>query len=143
MPKPTHVSRQSGSPGWHKNRRRVRDGFDDLAYLPGSPDVWDATLVACAYADQVYTSADSGTTWTAQTTAGIRNWHRVASSADGTKLVACVLNGRPYTFSEYLVQTTPGTSGSVTGGALDALEIQYIGDDTWRPLSYVGDLDAE
>lgn len=50
MPKPTHVSRQSGSPGWHKNRRRVRDGFDDLAYLPGSPDVWDATLVACAYA---------------------------------------------------------------------------------------------
>jgi hypothetical protein len=35
----------------------------------------------------IYISADSGTTWTA-TTAPITNWSAVASSADGSKLVA-------------------------------------------------------
>src|SRR5690349_5902631 len=35
----------------------------------------------------IYTSADSGMTWI-QTTAPINNWTSVASSADGTKLVA-------------------------------------------------------
>ena len=50
MPNPTYVPKQSDSPGWHKNRRRVREGFSDLAYLPAPPGVWDATLVACAYA---------------------------------------------------------------------------------------------
>jgi hypothetical protein len=35
---------------WTKNRRHLRDGFSDLAYLPRSPLVWDATLSAYAYA---------------------------------------------------------------------------------------------
>ena len=36
----------------------------------------------------LYTSIDSGATWTAQTGAGKRYWASVASSSDGTKLVA-------------------------------------------------------
>ena len=36
----------------------------------------------------IYTSTDSGATWTEQTDSGTRNWYGVASSSDGTKLVA-------------------------------------------------------
>ena len=36
----------------------------------------------------IYTSTDSGATWTARTIAGARAWYAIASSADGTKLAA-------------------------------------------------------
>lgn len=36
----------------------------------------------------IYTSIDSGNTWTRRDTAGAKNWYRVASSADGLKIVA-------------------------------------------------------
>ena len=38
----------------------------------------------------LYTSTDSGATWTERTSAGNDNWYSVASSADGTKLAAIV-----------------------------------------------------
>jgi hypothetical protein len=44
----------------------------------------------------IYTSADSGATWTL-TSAPFTNWQSVASSADGTKLVAAVKGGQIYT----------------------------------------------
>jgi hypothetical protein len=39
----------------------------------------------------IYTSSDSGATWT-QTTAPRQDWQQVASSSDGTKLVAVSSN---------------------------------------------------
>ena len=51
-------------------------------------------LVAVVRNGQVYTSADSGVTWTPRLTDANRDWMSVASSADGTKLVA-VLDGGP------------------------------------------------
>jgi photosystem II stability/assembly factor-like uncharacterized protein len=44
-----------------------------------------AAVVANGY---IYTSTDSGVTWTEQTSAGSKNWKSIASSADGTRLVA-------------------------------------------------------
>jgi hypothetical protein len=41
----------------------------------------------------IYTSTNSGLTWTPQTVAGYRQWSGVASSADGTTLAAVVGNG--------------------------------------------------
>ena len=38
-----------------------------------------------------------GATWTARTSAGSRSWYGVASSSDGTKLVAVVDGGYIYT----------------------------------------------
>jgi len=56
----------------------------------------DATkLVAVVDAGQIYTSTDSGATWTARDSA--RNWKSVASSADGQKLVAANYGGKVYT----------------------------------------------
>ena len=44
---------------------------------------------------QIYTSTDSGATWTPRDSN--RNWFSVASSADGTRLVAVVDGGQIYT----------------------------------------------
>ena len=38
-------------------------------------------------------ATDPGATWTERTSAGSRNWISVASSSDGTKLVAVVASG--------------------------------------------------
>src|SRR5882757_7926745 len=52
----------------------------------------DATkLVAVAYSGSIYTSTDSGATWTQR--AFTQNWQAVASSADGVKLVAVAYGG--------------------------------------------------
>jgi hypothetical protein len=47
---------------------------------------------------QIYTSTDSGATWTARESN--RNWFAIASSADGTRLVAAVQNGQIYTSTD-------------------------------------------
>jgi photosystem II stability/assembly factor-like uncharacterized protein len=47
---------------------------------------------------QIYTSTDAGVTWTAR--AGNQNWIAVASSADGTKLIAAANDGRLFTSTD-------------------------------------------
>ncbi len=56
-------------------------------------------LVAGEYSGggQIYTSADSGVTWTVRTGAGYGAWMCVACSADGTKLVAGRYGGQLFT----------------------------------------------
>jgi hypothetical protein len=59
-------------------------------------------LVAVAYGDQIYTSVNSGTSWTKQTASSLGNksWTCVASSAGGTNLVAAVNGGYIYTSTD-------------------------------------------
>jgi hypothetical protein len=52
----------------------------------------------------IYTSTNSGVTWSAISTP-IQDWNAVASSADGSFLVASV--GYPATGGVYTLQTTP------------------------------------
>jgi hypothetical protein len=61
----------------------------------------------------------------------------VASSADGSKLVALVSNGQIYTS---IASTTPGTSGSISGTSTDAIELRYVGDGMFSVLSHEGSL---
>jgi hypothetical protein len=68
--------------------------------------------VAVVTEGQIYTSGDSGTTWTPHDSN--RDWAAVASSADGTKLVAAVNGGRIYTSSDSGATWTPRESGSVS-----------------------------
>jgi len=49
-------------------------------------------LVAVVYSGGLYTSTDSGATWSVRAAAGTREWTSVASSSDGTKLVAVATN---------------------------------------------------
>lgn len=82
--------------------------------------------------DQIYTSADFGSTWTPRESR--RSWRAVASSADGTRLVAV---SQTQIFTSAL-QTTPGTTGAITGGQGDALSLQYVGSGTFVVLSASG-----
>jgi len=84
---------------------------------------------------QIYTSIDSGLTWTPR--ADNRNWVAVASSSDGTKLVAAALNGKLYT-SDPTPSTTTGTAGYLTGEKGSAIELQYIDNNEFLPLSSIG-----
>jgi photosystem II stability/assembly factor-like uncharacterized protein len=90
---------------------------------------------------QIYTSTDSGMTWTPR--ASNRNWLSVASSADGAKLVAVASGGQIYTSIPISVSsTTPGTTGYLLGNQNSAIELQYLGNGQFLPLSYVGLIQA-
>jgi FG-GAP-like repeat len=82
---------------------------------------------------QIYTSSDSGASWTA--CASSQHWSSVASSADGIKLAAAVYGGQIYTS---IPGTTLGASGYLTGGQYTAVELQYIGNGQFVPLSHEG-----
>jgi hypothetical protein len=91
-------------------------------------------LVAGANGGQVYVSSDSGVTWAPRVS--VQAWYAVASSSDGTKLVAGVYGGQIYTSSS--ATSTPGTTGYLLGGQNTAIELQYIGNGQFLPLSNEG-----
>ena len=57
-------------------------------------------LAALNYGGDIYTSTDSGITWTDQIAAGSRTWWSIASSANGTKLAAVSWPGDIYTSTD-------------------------------------------
>ena len=90
------------------------DGVRLVAVAEFKKSVWNGTNLD--YLDyvgdgMVYASSDAGATWT-RTTAPTNNWTSVASSADGTKLVA----GASWTDGDGLIYTSPdgGASWSPT-----------------------------
>jgi hypothetical protein len=56
-------------------------------------------IIACVLNEYVYISTDSGTTWTQQTSLGIKNWKSVACSSSGTKMAACADNDKVYIYT--------------------------------------------
>ena len=69
-------------------------------------------LAAVVSGGQIYSSTDSGVTWTAQESS--RSWLSIASSSDGTKLAAVVDGGQIFTsvsFVSYVV-TVPNAAGA-------------------------------
>jgi photosystem II stability/assembly factor-like uncharacterized protein len=60
----------------------------------------DGTKLAVATIYDIYTSADSGANWVDQPQSGRLNWSCIASSSDGTKLVAVVHGGWIYTSAD-------------------------------------------
>jgi hypothetical protein len=86
---PTHIQKWSSvaSDATGTNLVAVVNGFTDLGGLAG-PDY------PAAYSGDIWTSTDSGATWTDQTTSGPAHgqaWRSVASDASGTKLVAATM----------------------------------------------------
>jgi hypothetical protein len=67
-------------------------------------------LAAADSGGYIYTSTDSGVTWTERTSAGARNWQNVVSSAGGTKLAATDSGGYIYTSADSGVTWTEQTS---------------------------------
>ena len=100
--------------------------------------------------DDIYTSDDSGATWTDQVSAGSHDWPSITSSADGTKLAAVVWDGDTYTssdsgatwtdhFAPYKSDTfiisANGTSLIGRDNNSNALGISHDNGATWQKLA--------
>jgi hypothetical protein len=93
-------------------------------------------LAATVTNGQIYISADSGMTWYAHSTN--RAWSSLISSSDGTRLAATVNSGQIYTSDNLNPVTTTGTAGYLLGVSNAAVELQYIGNNQFIPLSSAG-----
>jgi photosystem II stability/assembly factor-like uncharacterized protein len=104
----------------------------------------DGSHLAAVYnvtsAGNIYTSSDSGVTWAERTGAPTADWAGVAMSADGSQIVAVPDGGFVYISS--LTSTTTGTAGYLSGARLTAIELEYVGNGIFIPLSHEGTIRA-
>jgi hypothetical protein len=100
-------------------------------------------LAAVIYGGGIYLSSNFGLTW-AQAGAASNNWFSIASSADGSKLAATVYGGGIYTSQTALQSvSTMGTNGYISGTQGSAVELQYIGNGQFMPVSSAGTIWAQ
>ena len=96
-------------------------------------------LVAGATNGLLYASANQGATWTALVTTS-NNWSGAWMSADGSKLAATVsgVTGGLYYSSVIAQPNTVSTNSSICGSQGSAVELQYIGNGQFIPVSSSG-----
>ena len=90
--------------------------------------------------DYIYASIDGGATWTQQTDAGARLWGGIASSADGSKLLAGDISspaGYVYTATLSPTLTTSAASSISTTGATLNGSITDVGNGTSTTEGFV------
>ena len=97
-------------------------------------------LVGVASSGEVYISIDSGVTWAQHFGLPAASWTGVACSADGSKLVLVANGNRIYTSSQG--GTTTGTAGYLRGARQTAIELEYVGNGIFIPLSHEGTIRA-
>jgi photosystem II stability/assembly factor-like uncharacterized protein len=99
-------------------------------------------LAATVGGGGIYTSLNWGATWTQPSGAPNASWSAITSSADGSKLAAVVNStssgGIYYLQASPQTLTTVGIAGGITGGQGTALELQYIGNGQFMPVSTAG-----
>jgi hypothetical protein len=96
-------------------------------------------LAAAAQGGGIYSSINFGATWIQGVGTTNKTWNCIGSSADGSKLVAGLNPGGLY-YSQTSLQysTTPGTNGIISGMQGSAVELQYIGNNKFMPVSSAG-----
>jgi len=99
-------------------------------------------LAATVSGGGIYTSLNWGASWAQQSGEPNATWSAITSSADGSKLAAVInsaTSGGIYTMQASVqTTTTTGTSGGITGGQGAAVELQYIGNGQFMPVSSAG-----
>jgi len=86
-----------GDYSWHKTPYPFQGDTMDWRGIASSAD---GSKLAAVDGGYIYTSTDSGATWTEQTAAGSRGWNSIAMSSDGSKLAAAVDGGSIYLAEE-------------------------------------------
>jgi len=97
----------------------------------------DGKKMVAVSASAVHTSTDSGYTWVRRdgVSSSGSTGQCIASSADGTKLVAGSTGGPIFTST---TATTSGSTGFLSGGQFSAVELQHIGNGQFMPISSTG-----
>ena len=87
----------------------------------------------------LYGSANLGATWTAITTSN-QSWSGAWMSGDGSKFAATVsgVNGGVYNYGVYVLPGAISTNSTISGSQGAAVELQYIGNNQWMPVSSTG-----
>ena len=93
-------------------------------------------LAAVVYGGYIYTSTDSGASWTERTAPGYRNWNSITSSSDGTKLAATPNGGYIYTSTDsganWTERTAPGSrSWTAISSSSDGAKLAAAGTNTY------------
>ncbi|MBI1319992.1 MAG: hypothetical protein GC168_13770 [Candidatus Hydrogenedens sp.] len=101
-------------------------------------------LAAGLISGNIYVSTDGGAKWTA--VADSRVWRSLAMSADGSRLFGAAENSTLYGATASVGTTgrvtSPGSGGGLRGSAYSAVELQYVGNDTFLPISSSGSIAA-
>ena len=103
-------------------------------------------LAATVNGGRIYLSSNGGLTWTPETEAPSTNWCSVTLSADGTHIAAAALGNGGGAGAIYTAHTTAGAitgtsvNGSLLGSQGSAVELQYIGNNQFMPVSSAGQL---
>ena len=87
----------------------------------------------------IYASSDQGLTWAER--GADDTWIAVTSSADGSRLMAVTdagSTGISTSVPSRMTSTTPGTGGTIIGRQYQAIELQYVGSDTFIVLDAIG-----
>lgn len=96
-------------------------------------------IMAVANGGGIYTSVNFGKSWFQQANASTRAWTAVCCAADGSKVAAAVNNaGIYYSAVGTQTATTTGVNGYISGAQGSAVELQYIGNNQWMPVSSTG-----
>ncbi len=98
-------------------------------------------LVAGISNGVIYASVNFGASWSALAGSPSNAWSALASSADGNHLAGAVnSSGGNIYYSGSAAQTSSlvGTNGFISGGQGSAVELQYIGNNQFMPVSAVG-----
>ena len=96
-------------------------------------------MVAVYSLGGIYFSNDAGLTWAA--TGGSLSsygWKCAAVSQDGSTAVAAATSQPLYVYSKS--STTTGTTGYLSGTFQSAVELQYIGNGVFMPISHMGNI---
>ena len=99
-------------------------------------------LVAGTSSGLLYGSANLGTTWSAITTSN-QVWSGAWMSPDGSKFAATVstsggTSGGVYNYAVHAVPGTISTNSTISGSQGTAVELQFIGNNQWMPVSSTG-----
>jgi hypothetical protein len=101
----------------------------------------DGSKLAAASANGgIYNSINFGATWTAASGTTNKTWNCITASADGSKLAAGVNPSGSFYYAQSSLQvsTTVGTNGIISGAQGSAVELQYIGNNQFMPVSSAG-----
>ncbi|MDB6065558.1 MAG: hypothetical protein JWR26_1766 [Pedosphaera sp.] len=93
----------------------------------------DGLRLAATEGNTILLSIDGGLTWFQSHAPGL-GWHGIASSAGGN-FIANGYNTGVYSFR---TSTATGTNGYLSGGAYAAVEVQYVGNGQFLPVSHEG-----